>query len=144
MNPNLKIVICVQAGMLVGGLVVWAGTFAYSNSSAVENPQKIQKQLSQLIRYANIPMPPENFSCEFSGVIGLKPTVGNVVASIISSNLTTMRNRQSFGCFENTCSLSISNCQPWQSNECSERFLRYEIDKQGVINPKTFACFDVP
>lgn len=144
MNPNIKIVMGIQAGMLVGGLAVWAGTFANSNSQAVESPQQVQTQISHLVRYANTPIKAENFSCNVGPEVTRKPTVGSVLASIVSSNLTTIRNRQSFGCFDNTCSLSISDCKPWQSSECSQRFLKYELDDQNKIRPTSFSCIDVP
>ena len=144
MKLYLKIIISIQIGMLVGGLAVWAGTSVYSNSAVVENSEKIQRQLSRLIRYANAPIKAENFSCDFVALAGLKPTVGNVLALMMSSNLTTIQNRQSFDCFENTCSLSISDCEPGQSSECSQRFLKYEVDNQQKIKPTTFSCIDVP
>lgn len=144
MNPNIKIVMGVQAGMLVGGLAVWAGTFANSNSQAVEYPKQVQAKISHLVRYANTPIKPENFHCEGIPQETNKPTVGNVLASLVTSNLTTIRNRQSFECFDNTCSLSISDCKPWQSGECSQRFLKYELDAQNRIRATSFSCIDVP
>ena len=144
MKSYLKTVITIQVGMLVGGLAVWVGTFSYSSSAAVESPEKMEKHLSRLIRYANAPIISENFNCDFVTLTGIKPTVGNVLASMMSSNLTTIRNRQSFDCIENTCSLSISDCKPWQTSECSQRFLTYEIDKQQKVKSSTFSCIDVP
>ncbi len=64
MNTTIKIVMGVQAGMLVGGLAVWAGTFANSNSQAVENIQQVQAQISNLVRYANNPIKAEHFNCD--------------------------------------------------------------------------------
>jgi len=144
MNPNIKIVMGIQAGMLVGGLAVWAGTFAHSNSQAVEYPEQTQAQISHLVRYTNTPIKAENFSCSSVTQAGIKPTVGNVLASMLSSNLTTIRNRQSFDCFENTCALSITDCKPWQASECSTRFLKYEVNEKQRINPLSFNCIDVP
>lgn len=134
----------LQAGMLVGGLAVWAGTFANSNSQAVENPQQVQAQISHLVRYANTPIKAENYNCEAVTPNALKPTVGSILASMVSSNLTTIRNRQSFDCIENTCSLSISDCKPWQSSECSARYLKYDMDDRQRIIPQSFSCIDVP
>ena len=144
MDPNFKVVIGVQTGMLLGGIAVWFGTFSNSSNFSVEKSENIQKQISNLVRHANMPIAIENFNCDSIIQAGMKQTVGNVVASMMSSNLTTIRNRQSFDCIENTCSLSISDCKPRQASECSQRFLTYEIDKQQNVKHSTFSCIDVP
>lgn len=76
------------------------------------------------------PIMTENHNRNFVSLTGIKPTVGNVLASMMNSNLTAVRNRQSFDCIENTCSLSISDCKLWHASECRQRFLTYELDKQ--------------
>lgn len=144
MNPNLKIVIGIQAGMLIGGIAVWAGSYSSVSNSASEFPQKTQAQLAHLVRYSNSLIKAENFSCDYIELTGIKPTVGNVIASMMSMNLSSIRNRQSFECLENTCSLSIDYCQPWQATECSTRFLTYQLDNNLRIEPDSFNCIDVP
>jgi hypothetical protein len=144
MNPNLKIVIGVQAGMLVGGIAVWAGTFSNANNTAAQHPQQTQAQIAHLLRYSNTLIKAENFNCDYVELTGIKPTVGNVVASMVSSNLGYIRNRHSFQCFENNCTFSLTDCLPWQATECSTRFLKYELDNKLRIKPESFNCFDVP
>ena len=144
MNPHFKIVIGVQTGMLLGGIAVWCGTFSNTSGFSVEKSENIQRKISDLVRYANTPIAIDKFSCDSLIQSGMRPTVGNVLASMMSSNLTTIRNRQQFDCFENTCSLSISDCKFWHGSECNQRFLQYQINEQKRVQPATFSCFDIP
>lgn len=144
MKPYLKLVIAVQIGVLMGGLAVWAGTYSNSGDLATEGIQPASEQLALLLSYSHTPIPAENFNCAAIPLTGLTPTVGNVLASMMSANLTFVRNQQSLDCIGNVCSLSITDCKPWQSSECSTRFLRYEIDKHQRIKSNSFNCIDVP
>ena len=142
--PYLKVIIGVQVGVLIGGLAVWAGTYSNSNDLITASAQPISEQLALLQCYSHMPIQAEYFNCSDIHLTGLKPTVGDVLASIMSSNLTSVRNRQSFECIDNVCSLSVTDCKPWQSSECSTRFLKYEIDQNQQIKPDSFNCIDVP
>lgn len=144
MKPYLNVVIGVQVGVLTGGLAVWAGSYSDSSDLIVERAEPVSEQLALLQCYSHMPIQTENFNCSDIHLIGLKPTVGDVLASMMSSNLTSVRNRQSFECIDNVCSLSISDCKPWQSSECSTRVLKYEIDQDQQIKPDSFHCIDVP
>jgi len=144
MKTYLKIIIGVQLGVVAGGLAVWAGTHASSGSLLNDDSPGVREQLSLLTRYSNIKISTNNYSCESIAFSGARPTVGDVMASMMNSNLSSTRNRQSFECMDNICTLSISDCKPWQSSECSTRFLKYEVDQQQKINPSSFNCIDVP
>ena len=144
MKTYLKIIIGVQLGVVAGGLAVWAGTHASSGSLLNDDSPEVREQLSLLTRYSNIKISTNNYSCESIDFSGVRPTVGDVMASMMNSNLSSTRNRQSFKCMDNICTLSISDCKPWQSSECSTRFLKYEVDQQQKINPSSFNCIDVP
>jgi hypothetical protein len=144
MNLNLKIVIGIQVGMVFGGLAVWTGTYSNTSNADADNRPFLESQMTRLVRYANTPIQAHSFSCNNVLLTGLKPTVGNVLAAMTSSNMASIRNRQSFECIDNTCSLSITDCKPWQNGECGSRFLTYEIDKKQRIKPKSFNCIDVP
>jgi len=144
MKTYLKIVIGVQLGVIVGGLAVWAGTYISSGNLSDDHSPEVCEQLALLARYSNILIPAKNFNCEGVAFTGSRATVGDVMASMMNSNLTSTRNQQSFECIENVCTLSISDCKPWQSSECSTRFLKYELDQQQKIKPNSFNCIDVP
>jgi hypothetical protein len=144
MNNHLKIVIGMQLGVLMGGLAVWAGTYSSSSDLTAENGQVISEQLALLMSSSNTHIQAENYKCADIPLTGLKPTVGNVLASMLSSNLGSVRNRQSFDCIGNVCALSITDCNPWQSSECGTRFLRYEVDQSQSIQSNSFNCIDLP
>jgi uncharacterized protein YaiE (UPF0345 family) len=122
-------------GLLMGGTYIWV-------SSYLDDPRenKTLITLEEVFKYSNTQIESEHFSCE--GETG--KTVGAVVGSIYDFNNQNTRNMVSFGCFENTCVLSISDCKPWQSQECGSRLLRFEINTKKEIDPTSFTCIDVP
>jgi hypothetical protein len=144
MKPYLKTVIGVQLGVLAGGLAVWVGT--YANPADVNNNTSlpVSEHLALLLCYSHTRIQPENFNCTDIPLTGLEPTVGNVLASMMSSNLTSVRNQQFFECIDNVCTLSTTDCKPWQTSECSTRILKYEIDQDNKIKSDSFNCIDVP
>jgi hypothetical protein len=96
--------------------------------------------LEQVLAHANIQLSEENYSCEG------KPlrTVGAVIASIIEFNSRHSKNMVSYGCYNGTCTVSHTDCKPWQGSECSSRFLKFELNEAGDIKADSFSCFDMP
>ncbi|MCP4180187.1 MAG: hypothetical protein GY756_20680 [bacterium] len=123
-------------GILIGSSYIWIST--YSDTSGNYSENKIE--LEEVLKYSNTQIKDDNFSCEGETA----KTVGAVVGSIYNMNNHNIRNMVSFGCYNNTCSLSISDCKPWQSQECGSRHLVFEINNEKEIDSTTFKCFDVP
>lgn len=144
MKAYLKIVIGVQIGVLMGGLAVWAGTYANSGNFITGSTQRVSEQLALLLSHNHMQISAENFNCADVPLTGLQPTVGNVLASMMSANLVSVRNQQSFECINNICTFSTTDCKPWQSSECSTRILKYELDQKQRIKSDSFHCIDVP
>ena len=122
-------------GGAVGGTIHWASTYL-SVVSYLPAPVKIE----QLFAHTAQTITPGSFSCEGD----VKSIVGSVIGSIFEANSHKVRNRVTYGCDGNTCTLSISNCAPWQSQECGQRILYFEHDQTGAIRSSTFKCIDVP
>ncbi len=122
-------------GLLIGGTIMWVSTY-------FDNPKKSKPPivLEEVLKYSNTHIESKNFSCEGK----IQKTVGAVIGSIYDFNNHNTRNMVSFGCFEKTCVLSISDCKPWQSQECGSRLLRFEINADNEIDPTSFTCIDVP
>ncbi|RKF17972.1 hypothetical protein DBZ36_12045 [Alginatibacterium sediminis] len=82
----------------------------------------------------------DNYSC------GLyeQQTVGSVLSDMLSSSIAHKLNPLSAGCFETTCSLSVSYCRPWQTQECNQTFLIYQRDQNDDAILGSFKCIDLP
>jgi hypothetical protein len=122
-------------GLFMGGTYMWMSSYL---DRSIENKTPIT--LEEVLKYSNTHIEDEHFSCE--GEIG--ETVGAVIGSIYDFNNQNVRNMVSFGCYDSSCVLSISNCKPWQSQECGSRLLRFEINTNKEIDTASFACLDVP
>ena len=96
--------------------------------------------LEKIFNYSNSTISDENNRCEGKPV----KTVGDVVASLLELNTINKVNMLAYGCFNDTCSMSVSACPPWQESECSSRFLKFNIDNRNKIKANTFICFDIP
>ena len=116
---------------------------------AIEKIQSYQKTqvipdsselLEKVLVHTNIQISEANYACEGKPV----RTVGAVVASIIELNSQHSKNLLSYGCYKETCTISYTECRPWQSSECSSRFLKFLLSDDGKINTHTFSCFDMP
>jgi hypothetical protein len=127
--------IVLLVGVAIGVFGNWAGSH-YVQRTVVDQ----QELLEQLMSYSDISISDNNYACEGRAV----RTVGAVISSQLEMNAANTRNKLSYGCFENTCTMSISDCKPWQDQECSSRFLRFDIDERNRIVPETFNCFDMP
>ncbi|MGI5308581.1 hypothetical protein [Rheinheimera sp. WS51] len=98
------------------------------------------QMLEKVLTHANIQILEENYSCDGKPV----QTVGAVIASIIEFNSSHSKNMVSYGCYNETCTISYTDCKPWQSSECSSRFLKFQLNETGNIKKNSFSCFDMP
>lgn len=98
------------------------------------------EMLENILKHSSSLISDENYACDGK----LVKTVGSVVASLLELNAMNQINMLTYGCFNDTCTMSVSNCKPWQDQECSTRFLKYNIDKSNKIKLNTFSCFDMP
>ena len=122
-------------GIALGSLFTWINTY-----TEIQSLSDDQKLLEKILAYSNTPISDENNSCEGQPV----KTVGAAVASLLELNTINSRNMLAYGCFNDTCSMSISMCKPWKDYECSSRFLKFNVDENNQIKPSTFMCFDMP
>ncbi len=135
MRLSLIILFSAVSGGFIGGGIVWV--ISHGEYEALAD----QREFIESILYnSEIEISQDNNSCEGKPV----KTVGAVVASLLESNSTHKRNTLTYGCYESVCTMSVSNCKPWQESECGSRFLKFNINKQGIIDVSTFSCFDMP
>ncbi|MCD8522134.1 MAG: hypothetical protein LRY66_17195 [Saccharospirillaceae bacterium] len=135
MNHSVLSTIIFLLGAAAGFSAAWI--FSYRAEPPLAEQQPL---LESVMRYANTEIAAENDACEGSPVT----TVGAVIASLLAMNNTTSRNRLTYGCYNEVCTLSVSSCKPWQDQECSTRFLKFERDNQQQILPASFSCLDMP
>lgn len=129
-----------SAALLLIGAVMGAGiVWRYDHMS---NPIRdtLPISLEQVFRHANTDIMVERFSCEGDTAAN----VGAVIASIYERNALNRLNQTSYLCSGNECMLSVSNCKPWQSSECSSRILKFGLLSQEEIDVSSFTCIDVP
>ena len=119
----------------MGGCLVWVNS--YSGDRIVPNQQEL---LEEMLSYSEIVISEEHYSCEGKPV----KTVGAVVASLLESNNSHTRNILSYGCYGLVCTMSVSNCKPWQESECGSRYLKFNLNNVGNIEASSFTCFDMP
>jgi len=122
-------------GIALGSLFTWINTYA-----EIHNFYDEYELLERTLAYSNTSISDENNSCEGPPV----KTVGAVIASLLELNKINNRNMLTYGCFNDTCSMSITMCTPWKDFECSSRFLKFNVDSDNTILPSTFMCFDMP
>lgn len=125
----------VFIGAIIGGGVTWVFSY-YPNYDYREDSIKIE----DILKYSNVIITKDNFSCEGE----INSNVGAVVGSIFESNRSNKRNRLTFGCYQNNCTLMVTNCMPSQSHECGNRILKFYLNEANVIQPDTFSCIDIP
>lgn len=119
----------------MGGCLVWVNS--YSGDRIIPNQQEL---LEEMLSYSEIVISEEHYSCEGKPV----KTVGAVVASLLESNNSHTRNVLSYGCYGLVCTMSVSNCKPWQESECGSRYLKFNLNSAGDIEASSFTCFDMP
>ncbi len=96
--------------------------------------------MERVLEYSNVPISADNYACEGTPL----RTVGSVVASLLEFNKINKVNMLTYRCFSDSCTISVSSCQPWRDSECSSRFLKFNIENNNEINPDTFSCIDMP
>ena len=127
--------ILLAIGALIGGFAAWVASF-----SDGEPGRPIAGEMEELISVSHTPITADNFSCPDY----IKREVGAVMSAILSDNLQNTRNMSSFGCYDKTCSFSVTDCKPWQHQECGGLYLVYEVDENGAIDPSSFRCVQMP
>ena len=128
-------ILLITIGLVIGGGISWVYSY-YPERPYVKDKISIE----DILRYSNTTIAENNFSCEGD----TKLNVGAVTASIIELNNLNKRNSLTFGCYQNICTLMVSNCLPWKSQECGNRILKLETNEEDQILPSTFSCIDVP
>ena len=134
LNKIIYVLILI-VGIALGSLFTWINTY-----TEIQNSHDDQELLEKILAYSNTSISDENNSCEGQPVT----TVGAAVASLLELNKVNKRNMLTYGCFSDTCSMSITMCKPWKDFECSSRFLKFNIDADKKILPSTVMCFDMP
>lgn len=135
MKKTLIYAALILLGVIIGGSISW---FLSYYPSYDYNHDKIT--IEDILKHSNVTMTKNNFACEGE----LKQNVASVIGSILELNNLNKRNMLSFGCFQNICTIMVSNCMPWQSQECGSRILKVYINKKNEIQPDTFSCIDIP
>ena len=122
-------------GVVLGVSVTYVSFYSDSYQRSDTNDLMVK-----ILEHSNTSISDDNYSCEGVAV----KTVGAVVASLLENNKINKVNNLKYGCLENTCRMSVSSCQPWQSNECSSRFLTFNINSNNEVEKNSFNCFDMP
>jgi len=126
--------------VFVSGLMLGVGSCYFYFYQASNQYLGENELVEKVISYADTSILDENYACEGKPV----KTVGAVVASLIELNTINKVDSLVSGCFEDTCTMSVSDCSPWEGSECSTRFLKVNLDSNHQIKPTTFTCFDMP
>ena len=122
-------------GFALGASVTYVCFYDFSQQAP-----NAQERLESVLAHSNSLISDDNYSCDGKR----EDTVGSVVASIIELNQLNKVNMLTYGCYTDTCTISVSTCKPCQDSECSSRFLRFAIDGESNIKPDTFTCLDIP
>ncbi|QDP01181.1 hypothetical protein [Thalassotalea sp. PS06] len=130
---TIKSLAVVILAALAGGLAVYV--FVYTTK---DEPQVLDIRVEQILEHANVAISANN--CEGESL----ETVGDVMASILEINQSSRINRTGLSCDEIHCWYSISECNPWQSNECGSRLLRFEVNQDKTIVASSFQCLEIP
>jgi len=135
MKSSMKCMCLLILGIILGGVSV----FMYFHKTNYQD-YVYSGLVEKVLKYSNQMITDENNSCEGEPI----NTVGDVVASLLEMNKYNKVNMLSYGCFNDTCTMSLSTCQPWDGEECSSRFLKFNINEQSEIRADSFVCFDMP
>ncbi|MCR9906961.1 hypothetical protein NB545_05695 [Vibrio campbellii] len=135
LNRLLRYLVVFGVGVTCGVLLTYA--HFYEN---LQQKSDTHELMERVLEYSNVPISADNYACEG------KPlrTVGSAVASLLEFNKSNRLNMLTYGCFSDSCTISVSSCQPWRDSECSSRFLKFNIANNSEINPDTFSCIDMP
>lgn len=139
MKMAMKYILFLFVGLFIGATVMWVTSYSKITNSN-EQPSEPSIQLSDVLSFSRVAIIAENNACE--GIV--KPEVGDVIASIFEANSLYKRNMMSYGCGDDQCVLSVTNCMPWQSADCGSRMLFFRINNQKEIDATSFKCIDMP
>lgn len=135
MRNSIVLILGLVMGIAVGAVAAWVTSYL-----PVDRENGEEDVLKKLLAHSSVEISPDNNACEGEPL----KTVGDAMASLIAMNATTVRNRLSYGCYNSVCTVSVSECKPWEESECSTRFLKVDLDSDGSIDASSFACFDMP
>ena len=135
MKKYIFIVVSFLFGIVVGGGVFWISSH---KSERTYSNKKIGYE--QLLKHSDVKISKNNFHCE--NYVGRD--VAAIFGSILEFNDNSIRNKLTLQCWGAECALMVSSCLPWQSQECGQRALKFELNKKNEIIPSTFKCFDIP
>lgn len=135
MRDSLIYLITLSIGIAIGTIVTWVNSYSFNMNGTNQ-----QEFLEQVLIYSNVAISSENSACEGKPV----KTVGAVIASLLELNKLNSRNMLSYGCYGSVCTMSVSNCKPWQDQECGSRFLKFDLNELMGFDLSSFSCFDMP
>jgi hypothetical protein len=135
MRNSLIYLLIFSLVLVVGATAIWVNSYFPDKTGT-----NYEAMLEEILVYSNTAISPENYSCEGDPV----KTVGSVVASLLELNNINSRNMLSFGCNDKVCTMSVSNCKPWQEQECGSRFLKFFLNEKNGIDVNSFECLDIP
>ncbi len=127
--------ILIVFGGATGSLVTW-----YNSYSTFEMTSEHVQDFERLLLISDTIISDQNMSCEN----WFDNRVSSVLSELIYQNMSNTRNMSNFSCAGNVCFFSLSYCKPWQSQECSEVYLKYEIDSDRAILKDTVMCILMP
>lgn len=135
MRNSVVLILGLIVGIAVGAGAGWVTLYLPADREIGE-----EEVLKKLLEHSTVEISPDNNVCEGEPL----KTVGDAMASLIAMNAKTVRNRLSYGCYNGVCTVSVSECLPWEESECSTRFLKVDLDSEGSIDASSFTCFDMP
>lgn len=128
-------VILILLGGSIGSIVTW-----YNSYSKSEITSDYTQDLEKLLLISGTSISEENMNCEN----WFDNKVSSVLSELIHQNMFYKRNISKFSCTGNVCYFSLSYCKPWQTEECSEVYLKYEIDINRDIVKESIMCILMP
>lgn len=140
MPESFKYLTILIAGAGLGALLQLGYFYSETFYSETENVANNHLLLEKVLQHAAVHISDTNDACEGASA----KTVGAVVASLIEFNVRQQKNRMTYGCVGEVCSVYYSDCSFWQQSECSSRFLKFQIKPAGIIDTSSFSCLDLP
>lgn len=133
MNQRAKYVFGLIFSFVLGSGFTW---FNFHKNKKVNHGEV---KLGEIFKLGHLLIPEANNSCDGK----VDSTVGDVLAFIYESNQMDYVNRVDYYCLKGLCSISYNYCKPWQSSECGQRVLRFEILQNTVVED-SIHCIDIP
>lgn len=135
----MKTSIMVISTLLIGFVMGW---YSFKIWSQVVEPRNLPTEISyeHLFELSSTVISDENFMCEGY----TKNRVGAVLSSIFKANSNQYANKINEYCEQSECSISFSNCLPWQSDSCGSTFLSFRLSARSEIEQGSFKCLHLP